>query len=225
MKVLILIALIALASAKDIRKSTVYDRPCSERSDQIRPLVKTGFNVAAYSGTWFEVGRYQQDDEPEVDCLTSSYSWGFVSSSFSIFRNGVDLNNENEQFSRQATALLSFPEVERDNTLGLLNVTYYADREANEVNYYVLGTDYFQYAIGWGCENLENNQSKEFAWLLSRTTEMPENYRERVDGYIEQFFDNDLIRETDQDYDRCFGSETDPERRAMRQKFHEEKLK
>lgn len=73
--------------------------------------------------------------------------------------------------------------------------------EADETNYYVLATDYFQYAVGWGCENIEEgpNQSREFFWVLSRTPVLPEEpYRERVDGIIDQFFDRTHIRSTDQ---------------------------
>lgn len=70
--------------------------------------------------------------------------------------------------------------------------------EANEVNYYVLATDYFQYAIGWGCENLEDDQSREFAWILSRTPELPESYNERVDAYIDEHFDRTFLRDTEQ---------------------------
>lgn len=104
-------------------------------------------------------------------------------------------------------------------------MTYYADRglledfpplllglrfqyfstEADETNYYILATDYFQYAVGWGCESLENNQSREYAWILSRTPTLPEAYIERIDDYIERFFDRDLLRVTDQDLQNCFG--------------------
>lgn len=51
MKYIILIALFALVVAADepIRKSTVYDRTCEERSAEIRPQVKTAYNVAAVS--------------------------------------------------------------------------------------------------------------------------------------------------------------------------------
>lgn len=145
MKYLILVALFALAAAQD-RRYPIYDRPCSVRSEIIRPQVKTAFNVAAvsiqtqwilwwrfsdcyailqYSGTWFEIGRYQQQDEPEADCLSSLYSWGFISRSFQINRNGHDFN-DNQPFTRQANALLAFPDA--NPVLGLLNVTYYADR-------------------------------------------------------------------------------------------------
>ena len=51
MKILILVALFALASAKDFRKATVFNRPCSERSALIRPQAKEAFNVAAVSSS------------------------------------------------------------------------------------------------------------------------------------------------------------------------------
>ncbi|CRK98734.1 CLUMA_CG012145, isoform A [Clunio marinus] len=202
MKYLILFALFAFACAQEWPE---YDRPCSERSAIIRPQVKTAFNVAAYSGTWFEIGRYQQQDEPLADCMSSSYSWGFITNSFTIGRVGTVLENDTP-WSRSATALLAFPDVERDDRLGLLNVTYYADREADQTNYYVLGTDYFQYAVGWGCEDLDDNRSREFAWLLSRTPELPEAYQERVDFYVDQFVDRALLRNTEQSLEACFSS-------------------
>lgn len=78
--------------------------------------------IIQYSGVWFEIGRYQQQDEPEADCLSSSYSWLFTTRSFVISRAGYDFVN-NATFSRSATALLAFPDA--SPTLGLLNVTYY----------------------------------------------------------------------------------------------------
>lgn len=144
MKFLIFAALVAFASAQSDRPYPVFNQTCVERKAQIRESVKTAFNVAAvsewnwlhvwegtncgifqYSGTWFEIERYQQRDESEADCMSSQYSWGFISRSFSISRTGHDFANDTG-FNRQATALLSFPDI--SPTIGLLNVTYYADR-------------------------------------------------------------------------------------------------
>lgn len=125
MKYLILALLVAAVSAQ--RQYPEFDRPCSERSAIIRPQVKTAFNVAAYSGTWFEIGRYQQQNEPEADCLASHYSWNFRNSSFRIDRDGFDFNT-GLMFNRDAQALLAFPEAVLADRLGLMNVTYYADR-------------------------------------------------------------------------------------------------
>jgi lipocalin len=150
-----------------------------------------------YSGTWFEIERYQQRDEEEADCMSSQYSWGFISRSFRIDRTGKRLLTS-EPFTRSANALLSFPDA--NPTLGLLNVTYYADREADEVNYYIIATDYFQYAVGWGCEDLADNQSREFAWILSRTPELPNdpNLLARIETYVDNFLDRRFIRWTEQ---------------------------
>lgn len=125
MKYLIFALLVAAVSAQ--RQYPEFDRPCSERSAIIRPQVKTAFNVAAYSGTWFEIGRYQQQNEPEADCLASHYSWNFRNSSFRIDRDGFDFNT-GLMFNRDANALLAFPEAVLADRLGLMNVTYYADR-------------------------------------------------------------------------------------------------
>lgn len=125
MKYLILALLVAAVSAQ--REYPEFDRPCTERSAIIRPQVKTAFNVAAYSGTWFEIGRYQQQNEPEADCMASHYSWNFRNNSFSIVRDGIDFNTT-LLFNRVAHALLAFPEPALADRLGLMNVTYYADR-------------------------------------------------------------------------------------------------
>lgn len=71
---------------------------------------------------------------------------------------------------------------------------------ANEVNYYIIATDYFQYAVGWACENLGLNQSREFAWVLSRTPEWPLNstYEARVANLTSLHFDAELMRSTQQ---------------------------
>jgi Lipocalin / cytosolic fatty-acid binding protein family len=68
------------------------------------------------------------------------------------------------------------------------------------VNYYVLGTDYFQYAIGWACEDLDEDQSREFAWILSRTPELPNDpiVLARIETYVDRFLDRSHIRWTEQ---------------------------
>lgn len=67
---------------------------------------------------------------------------------------------------------------------------------ADETNYYVLATDYFQYGLVWACEDLPDNRSREFATVISRTPELPESYNERVDEIIDRFMDRTFIRNT-----------------------------
>jgi hypothetical protein len=148
--------------------------------------------------------------------MVSRYSWGFISRSFQIDRNGRDFLRE-VPFTRNASALIAFPD-ERP-LRGMMNVTYYGNSRADEVNYYIIATDYFQYSVGWACENLEGifsnrqlwsncivlyyfkgNRSREFAWVLSRTPEWPGNstYAERVANLTALHFDEELMRKTTQ---------------------------
>lgn len=194
-------------------QGTVFDRTCAERVAEIESNVKSSFSTAAYTGIWFEVRRYQQDNEAPADCMTSSYTWSFIRRAFDIRRTGIDLEART-LFTREAEALLAFPE--DDVRRGILNVTYYADREADQANYYVIGTDYYQYVVGWGCEDIDEDQSREFAWVHSRTPELPKEYEERVNEYIEQFLDADLFRVTEQADEVCLDLDSDPAARELR---------
>lgn len=211
----VLVAVVFARAQEPPKKSTVYDRTCAERVAVIEQNVKTAFSTAAYTGQWFEVRRYQQDNEAPADCMTSAYTWSFLRQAFDIRRTGIDLEART-LFTRQAEALLAFPEEERNDRRGILNVTYYADREADQANYYVLGTDYYQYVVGWGCEDIEEGQSREFAWVHSRTPELPEEYDERVNAYIEEFLDADLFRVTEQADEVCLDLDSDPATRELR---------
>lgn len=45
--------------------------------------------------------------------------------------------------------------------------------EANEQQFYVLSTDYNTFAVGWGCEDLADNKSRELQFIRSRTPKFP----------------------------------------------------
>lgn len=49
-----------------------YDRAC--RLSEISPRVKTGFQVPAYLGTWYEVERYEAVNQTELDCVIARYT-------------------------------------------------------------------------------------------------------------------------------------------------------
>lgn len=219
MKYLIVVAFFAFAAAQE-REYPIFDRTCDARKAEIRPHVKTSFSVGAYAGTWFEVERYQQREQPELDCLVSRYNWNFVQRSFAIIRDGHDFA-ANQTFNVNATASLAHPDA--NPILGLMNSTYDLTQGRSkdiscrlnstvkflfsgtpDTNYYVIATDYFQFSVGWACEDLPNNQSREFAWLFSRDTALPNNPEllARIEGYIDRFWDRRFLRWTDQTPER-----------------------
>lgn len=91
----------------------------------------------------------------------------------------------------------------------MLNVTYDDRQEGDDVNYYILGTDYYSYAITWGCENLPNDQSREYVWILTRipelNPELPEDAQtlSRIESYIDTHLDRDFLEFTNQTEALC----------------------
>uniref|UniRef100_A0A182J5D9 Lipocalin/cytosolic fatty-acid binding domain-containing protein n=1 Tax=Anopheles atroparvus TaxID=41427 RepID=A0A182J5D9_ANOAO len=67
---------------------------------------------------------------------------------------------------------LCYPDV--DILEAKLNVSFYGAPN-DESNYWVLDTDYENYALVWSCEPIGEERSLEYYWLLSRTPTMPED--------------------------------------------------
>jgi hypothetical protein len=141
--------------------------------------------------------------------MSSRYTWNFRNRSFLISRTGIDFLNEDYPYEKSARGFLAFPDA--SPTLGLMNVTYTPNAEsASETNYYIIATDYFQYAIGWACEDLDDDeddegnsieQSREFAWIFSRTPDLPYDnpaLLARIEDYIDRFLDRKHLRWTQQ---------------------------
>lgn len=145
MKYLIIVAVIIVVAVAQ-RRYPIFERSCEQRKAHFNEVAKTNFNTAAvsvmfltwkhfvknqkfqYSGSWFEISRYQQRDEAQADCMISQYSWGFISRAFRIDRSGKDYST-NLLFNRNASASMAFPE-ERP-LRGMLNVTYYGNLGLN----------------------------------------------------------------------------------------------
>lgn len=69
------------------------------------------------------------------------------------------------------------------------------DQSTNLI-YQIISTDYFQYSVIWSCLDLDDDQSIESFWVMSRTQEINQNLRNRVDRLIDLYVDRDFIRQT-----------------------------
>jgi lipocalin len=101
MKYLILIAVALFGAAQ---ASVEYDRPC--RTAEMSPRVKTGFQVAAYLGTWYEIRRYEAANQTGFDCAMARYSAN-LDGTVQV-RNSGYFQGRNIEFV--GTATLAFPE-------------------------------------------------------------------------------------------------------------------
>lgn len=68
-------------------------------------------------------------------------------------------------------------------------------------DYWVLDTDYDNFAVVWGCFQPGNLIRGESAWILSREPKLKDTIVRRVQESIEKYLDEDLLRRTIQDDD------------------------
>lgn len=195
-----------------------FDRPC--RFDQVSPNVKTGFQVGAYLGTWYEVKRYEAQNQTGLDCVNARYSLNSDGS--------VQVDNTGWTSTGRFIQFIGRAEVAFPNQVplpGKLNVTFFPGRKfkSNEIieinidfflffviftepvaNYWVLSTDYVNYAVVWSCRELPNGRSNESAWVLSRTLNETVVIQQR---YEEVLRSNGILinemRITGRDFNRC----------------------
>lgn len=68
-------------------------------------------------------------------------------------------------------------------------------------DYWVLDTDYDNFAVVWGCFQPGTLIRAESAWILSREPKLKDTIVRRVQETIEKYLDEDLLRRTIQDDD------------------------
>lgn len=70
--------------------------------------------------------------------------------------------------------------------------------------YWVLSTDYANYAVVWACSDLTGGRSREQVWVLSRTPQLGATQRTRVNDVVaENSLLPDLLRPTSQNLEAC----------------------
>lgn len=104
-----------------------FDRPC--RFDAVAPNVKTGFQVQPYLGTWYEVKRYEAQNQTDFDCVNARYSIN-TDGSVRVDNTGYTADGRFVQFVGRAE--LAFPTT--SPLPAKLNVTFIPGRKISIQN-------------------------------------------------------------------------------------------
>ncbi|XP_022817977.1 uncharacterized protein LOC111350580 [Spodoptera litura] len=153
------------------------------------------FNMFDYLGEWQEVARYPQTAQTG-QCNRAIYTAGVLPGGVISVTNRQVTDGKLQTISGQAV-------VSNDGT-GKLQVTI----NNNTVDFYVLATDYKEYALVYSCENVEHGIRRVGSWMLSRTGLLSPENREEISKIFELYnsegLDEHNYQPTSQKPDDCY---------------------
>ncbi|OQV19625.1 putative Apolipoprotein D [Hypsibius exemplaris] len=157
--------------------SGVYGRPGTRnKCPEVR--VKGQLNLEQYLGHWHDIQRFPNDFQHDTICDTANYE---------------QLNTTHVEVVNTATA-------NNGSIISIKGVAYVPDpaapakflvlfpRSSIPIPYWVLDTDYTNYAVVYSCINPQGNATiaQEFAWVLSRQPMLQEQFMEAARGAIQR---------------------------------------
>nr|QLC28933.1 apolipoprotein [Spodoptera frugiperda] len=137
----------------DFDKTWEYVELPGKCDDRIKGV--ENFDLNRYTGEWIEVSRYPQPTQTG-QCNRAKYE----------AINGGGISVTNRQVVNQRLATISGQAVASADGFGKLEVTF---SDNSKSDYYVLATDYQNYALVYTCNSLPNGNRRVGSWVLSKT--------------------------------------------------------
>lgn len=168
-------------------ESVILDGQCPQ-NPPVQPV--NYFNFYPYLGVWYEIEKYGDENSTDIGCV--KYRYTRIQNNVFNIRLEQKLSNQNwtyESFNGHG--------VVSDrcrgtfcNIRGLLNTTFEATPPPR-TNYYILATDYRQYAFVWDCENVSDVLYDEKIFYLARypyVNGRPRRVTELINRYFNELF-------------------------------------
>ncbi|XP_059047399.1 uncharacterized protein LOC131842848 [Achroia grisella] len=163
---------------------------CNENT----PVV-SNFDIERFLGPWHEIASYYSEHVIGT-CARTEYT--IVDGVVNVLNNYV-INQALGTTPGNASVI-------GDNNSGKLNVFLeISPEEYLEREIWILDTDY-DYAILYSCDNLPDDQSRVYSWILSRSSTLSVASQEAVDRHINSQLDlnNVYYQDTPRNDDDCF---------------------
>ncbi|KAI4494126.1 hypothetical protein M0802_009160 [Mischocyttarus mexicanus] len=122
--------------------------------------ILTDFDVEKYVGVWYEIEKYFTVFELGGKCILANYT---------LNGNGTVnvINRQISSITGVAMSIEGYARFEGPSNESKLLVTFPSVPFAGEAPYWVIGTDYENYAVVWSCRNYGIFNAK-IVWILAR---------------------------------------------------------
>ncbi|KAG6455295.1 hypothetical protein O3G_MSEX009121 [Manduca sexta] len=159
------------------------------------PVVQN-FNMNQFQGTWHEIEAYPKDDQPG-QCINHQFT--------------ADTNNRLSLISNNVLNLtlgvsngsVSFASNDRS---ARLTITITSNGTTVEIPYWIVSTDYTNYAVAYSCVNLNADFRGVWSWKLSRTKQLSPAANTAINNAIANIdvLQNRYYERIDQSDNACF---------------------
>ncbi|CAG9584503.1 unnamed protein product [Danaus chrysippus] len=166
-----MISLLILTLFATVYANVIIDSKCPE----FKPI--QNFNFAAYgTGVWREVARYPNEYEEDIKCDRGVYT---LEGDYSSTRNVIVKDGKEIKING---IIKKAPDA--GNT-GKLVASISRDSWKMENTFYVLDTDYDNYAITYACKYDEGKKSRrDYAWILSRSKILSDDVKTKIQNFM-----------------------------------------
>ncbi|XP_038206910.1 uncharacterized protein LOC119828739 [Zerene cesonia] len=155
------------------------------------------FNLTEFQGTWYEIQSYPKEQQTG-QCINHEYSPSGTNS-LSLITSYV-LN----QLLESSTSQVTFTSTQ--DTSGKLTVTMNSGGSVISFPFWILSTDYKDYALAYSCINIDDDYRRVFSWKLSRTQDLSLNATTAINNAISNItvLDDRYYENIDQSDSACF---------------------
>ncbi|XP_047033930.1 uncharacterized protein LOC124640271 isoform X1 [Helicoverpa zea] len=154
------------------------------------------FDLNLFQGTWHEITSYPKDNQPG-ECIREVFT---VTSPTSMQLNSFSVINQREY---TAEGVVTFA---TDDGSGKLQINLINMGPPVPVPYWILSTDYNDYALVYSCRNINSEQREIWSWKLSRTQQLSTAGSQAIDEAMlaVDVLRNQYFEDIDQSDAACF---------------------
>ncbi|KAJ8723730.1 hypothetical protein PYW07_007710 [Mythimna separata] len=157
------------------------------------------FNMKDFEGTWHEITGYPKANQ-DGQCISQQFTVNSTTyesmrlDSFSVLDQAQLSTEGHVTFARD------------DDTSGKLVINIWVNGEAQSIPYWILSTDYIDYALVYSCVNIDEETRGIWSWKLSRSRQLSDAGNEAINAAISNVdvLDNKYYENIQQEDSDCF---------------------